>query len=337
VFVFSFRTSFFGLRELPWLRRLGKRIVFVFHGSDARPAYIDGAWGRGDVLDAAWAAEVARLAARQRREIATIERHAHLVIAHPPMGQFFTRPFVPFLKVGIPVQAHRGPAGPSRAGDGVVRLVHSPSDPEAKGTAAIRAAVEEVRRRGVALDYVELTGRPHADVLSAIAASDIVLDQLYGDTPLAGFAAEAARQGKPALVAGYARDVWHLGLDAPERPPGVLCHPDEFVDVLEAFARDAARRASVGAAVRHFVEERWLPSAVAGRVLRLAATGTEGWTVDPRAVIYCEGAGAPVEVVRERVRRLVDAQGRGALQLADKPGLEEAMLAFARGGVGAGR
>ena len=41
-YVFGFGMSFAGMQELWLLRLLGKRTVAVFHGSDVRPAYMDG-------------------------------------------------------------------------------------------------------------------------------------------------------------------------------------------------------------------------------------------------------------------------------------------------------
>jgi glycosyltransferase involved in cell wall biosynthesis len=330
VFVLGFARSFLSLRDLAVMHRLGKRIVHVFHGSDARPAYIDGAWSRGDVLDARWAGRVARTVADQRRSVEAVERHADVVICHGPMSQLFVRPFVPGLKLGVPVTVERADAaaGPWH-GDGV-RVLHCPSDPEAKGTPLIREAVAAVSRAGAPVDYVEISGRPHDEVLTAIAGCDIVIDQLYSDTPLAGVAAEAAWHGKAVLVAGYAAEVWPLGLDDAEVPPGEYCRPEAVADVLEALVRDAERRAAVGDALRRYVEERWRPAAVAGRLLDLARDGVAGWTVDPRPIVYCQGAGLSEATAQERIRRLVEWQGPSALQLDHKPELREAVLAFAR-------
>jgi hypothetical protein len=329
VFVLGFARSFLGLGELAVMRRFGKRTVHVFHGSDARPAYMDSARSRGDVLDAAWAERVARTVAGQRRAIEAIERNSNVVICHGPMSQFFLQPFVPGLKLGIPVTVERASAaaGPWQ-GEGV-RLLHCPSDPEAKGTALIREAVATVARTGAALDYVEISGRPHEEVLAAIAGSDIVIDQLYSDTPLAGLSSEAAWHGKAVIVGGYAADVWPLGLEDAERPPSEYCRPEELASVLEALVRDVERRAAVGAALLRYVEERWRPATVAERLIALSRGDDAGWTVDPRPILYCQGAGLSEAAARERIRRLVEWQGSSALQLDYKPQLRAAVLAFA--------
>ena len=45
-------------------------------------------------------------------------------------------------------------------------------------------------------------------VLEKMAMSDIVVDQVYCDTPMAGFATEAAINGVPVVVGGYYADVY---------------------------------------------------------------------------------------------------------------------------------
>ena len=49
-FVFGFGSSFCAYLELPLLKLLRKRVVYVFHGSDSRPPYLDGAATRPDAL-----------------------------------------------------------------------------------------------------------------------------------------------------------------------------------------------------------------------------------------------------------------------------------------------
>ena len=61
-------------------------------------------------------------------------------------------------------------------------------------------ATPKHNNEGLPLEYVEIVGQPNDIVLAEIARSAFVIDQLYSDTPMAGFAAEAARLGKPAIV-----------------------------------------------------------------------------------------------------------------------------------------
>ena len=78
VFVFGFANTFLRLAELPLLRLLRKKVIFVLHGSDARPPYMNGAARR-----APWnAAEVVARTRVQKLRLARIERYADAVIAN---------------------------------------------------------------------------------------------------------------------------------------------------------------------------------------------------------------------------------------------------------------
>ena len=319
VFVFGFGSSFFAQRELPLLRRLGKRIVHVFHGSDSRPPYLDGALVGGKS-----AAEVVALTEAVERRLRAIERHADLIVSNPLSSQLHRREFASFLAIGVPRRCDASASTTAAR----VRALHSPTDPEAKGTSAIRAAVDRLNARGVELDLVELTGRPNSEVLAALASCDFVVDQVYADVAMAGFASEAACFGKPALVGGYGRDALERSMCGEPFPPVHACHPDELEEALERLATDAEYRRRLGEQAHAFVTGRWSPREVAGRFLA-ALDGERRFLVDPATITYAEGGGLPLERLRALLRDVVAAGGREALRVSDKPLLEARLLALA--------
>lgn len=70
-----------------------------------------------------------------------------------------------------------------------LRIVHAPSNPKYKGTEYVRLAIKHLRDR---VDYSELTGVSHKEVLHAYWGADIVIDQLltgtYGNAALESMA-----------------------------------------------------------------------------------------------------------------------------------------------------
>jgi len=317
--------------ELGLLRRLGKRTVVVFVGSDSRPPYIDGGWFPADrPFDSDAAARAAR---RQRAKVRRLEAGASVCVNAPATGHFHARRFVHWLALGIPREVP--PEVPAHAPRDEVRALHGPSHPVLKGTARIGEAVQALRARGVKLELATIEGRPNAEVLAALAASDVVLDQLYSDTPMAAFATEGASLGRAVLVGGYAArsmaaDAARHGLPL---PPTAFVEPDDFEATLARLVADAGERQRLGDAGRAFVAAHWTPAAVASRLLRMIEGGVpDAWWVDPAEVSYLHGCGLPEAVARERVRALVERRGAGALQLDDKPVLRDAFVAFGRGG-----
>ena len=228
VFIFSSDTTFMRYLDLPVLRRLGKRIIFVFTGSDHRPAYMNGA--SVGSLDERSIAQCVALAREIKAKVRTIERHAHVVVGHHLCAHFHERAFVPVQLLGFPFTTTRRTR--SAAGtEGAVRIVHAPSKPKYKGTAEIRLAIERLRAKGHAIDFVELVNVPNDVVLDELARCDFVVDELYSDTRMAGLATEAAFLGKPTVVGGYARDedLAIEGIYPPSTfPPVQFCHPDRI-------------------------------------------------------------------------------------------------------------
>jgi hypothetical protein len=330
-FVFSFGQNLLTAREMPLLRRLGKRIVFVFHGSDARPPYIDGVrMGPGQAMPIR---DCVALTRAMKASMGRIERGAHAVVAQPAFSHFFERPVVNFFAVGVPWRDR-----PPATGEGLsrswsqVRILHSPSDPVVKGSARIRETVDALRAEGLPLELIELRGVPNEVVLRELADCDFAIDQIYSDAPMVGFATEAAIAGKPTIVGGYAWPENHRIFGRVPVPPVEECAPEELAAAIRRLASDRERRRSLGATARAYVLERWSRPEIARRFLTLLTDrAPEEWMFDPRELRYVEGCGLTREQARANVLAIIREGGLGALCVSDKPELEAAFAAFAEG------
>lgn len=326
-FIFGFGTSFFRLRSLPILRWLGKKVIFVFNGSDARPPYIDG----GDVGPAQGSSIDAciRLARRKKRQIARIERWSTVVVSHALYLHFFERPAAGFQVVGLaqPLLADY-PTVPLEPPEPPIRILHSPSNPAVKGSELIRAAVGRLTAEGLPLEFVEIRDMPNRVVHEQLRTCHFVVDQTYSDGPMLGFAAEAALYGKPAVVGSYGWEEIRRLMPDGHRAPVEGCHPDDIEAAIRRLATDAAHRRSLGLAARQFVEG-WAGDVIARRYLRLLdGERPPDWMCDPAEVRYVHGVGLSEQRAREIVAAVVRGGGVGALQIADKPQLEAAFLQF---------
>jgi hypothetical protein len=327
-FIFLYDTSFLRQRELPLLRLLRKRIVYVFCGSDDRPTYLDGgimAPARGVTIDAC----IANVRAKKRM-LRRVERHADVVISGPLRGLLHERPFVSFQMVGIP-RLVDGETPPVDA-VGLPKIVHAPSNPAAKGTEIIRATIERIRDRGYEFEFVELRETPNEVVRTHLRECAFVVDQVWSDTPMDGFVADAALYGKPAVVSGYGWDEHQSLLRDDVFPPSERCSPDGLEDAIVRLLADEEHRRALGARAQAFVAERWNAAAVAGRVLDLLdRPPPPEWVQEPSELRYLLGWGQPAERSLELVRLIVERAGAKALGLSDKPGVEQALLELAFG------
>lgn len=337
---------FGGALEYAFLRLLGKRVIHVFVGTASRPRYQSG-YAKSVLKDGRVnQKELKRLAKRTRRQAARIRgisRNASLVIENPLCGHFHEKAFVNLFKLGIPLDVatlEKKPRlsenTPQRA-EGKIRVLHCPSRPEIKGSARIQTVLEKLIREGVPIEFRQLTGVPHAQLLYEITASDFVVDQLYSDSPMAGFAAEASAFGKAAVVGGYGWKLFGEYLRPEEIPPTAMCHPDELEKLIRALALDSVHRDAFGAKARAFLENQWSEAGFAEHFARVV-TGDipSDWLVRPEQVRYLHGLGLEENETRTIIGALVEKFGASALQLDHVPELREQMVSFGKENPSAG-
>lgn len=323
VFIFTGSSSFLSHWDLYLLKLFKKRIIVVFHGSDARPPYINGKYVGFPPH------RLKRETRRVKRRVERIEALADVIVNHPPSAQFHRRPFVRYMALGMPMafkpQFYQGVREhESKA----VRIVHAPSHPEGKGTPRIREAIENLRGKGYQIDLIELINVPNSRVLEELAHCDFVVDEIYSDAVMAKFASEAAVFGKPSVVGGYpTNDDWQEPAEA--MPPVFHCHPNAVESAIETLICDFAYRQALGEQAKRFVDTRWDASVVAERYMRLV-TGDipPEWLCEPDTIRYVHGWGLTEARLQELVKPLVTAYGESALHLQDKPKLTQRLMSL---------
>ena len=320
--------------ELWLLKRLGKKVVFVYTGSDSRPPYMDGGWFPGRVWDDLPSpATLLSTVRRCKRKLRLHERYADYLVNSPATAHFHERPYINWFALGLPKglpicrrddPLHAGRSGP-------IRVLHGPSNPLVKGTTEILEILERLRSKGHVIELVKIQGMPNEVVLQELARCDFIVDQLYADTPLAAFATEAAFFGKPAVVGGYFADTIEQYLEPVDIPPSLFVTPDDLESAIERLVVDSAFRLQLGEQARQFVLSHWSLKCVAGRYLQLLNDDIPTqWWCDPSEVRYLSGCGLPRGRSSRLVGLLLEHFGASALQVQDKPGLERALVEFAK-------
>lgn len=327
-FIFLYGNTLTNTALEAWLLdRLGKKVVVLYCGSDARPPYVDG-WAV-HVPGQSAPEQLARLAARRHARIRRMERHGFVCVNSPFTGQFHGRPFVSSFALGVPRIFEEGTRSSDVPGTRV-RALHSPSNAKAKGTARIVETVERLKREGVDIELAILEGVTNDRVLAEMARADFVIDQIYSDTPMAAFAGEAAACGLPTVVCGYSASDRLADMIRAPVPPTLYVQPDALVEAIRTMATDAAFRTRLGREAQDFVRRVWSPEAVAERYLRLLVGPPPAeWLIDPGSNLYVHGGGVSEDDGRRAVAATIRAAGPGSLRLEDKPELLNAFLEFA--------
>jgi len=344
--IFGFGHSYLPFNlDLPLLRLCGKVVIVnLGHGSDMRPAYVDGSYLQDDGSGFIAVERLVAIAKRSRSRVRWIERWATYFIGAPLSSSVFaSRSYVNWFAIGIPFSGSSDLAAPlpssaeteARCSSfNLLKIIHAPSKPLVKGSSLIRQAIHNLQQIGFRIDYQELHGLPNHEVLDALSRCDLVVDQLFSDTPMAGLAVEAAFYGKPSLVAGYGLRQLNLLLPETYRPPTFTCHPDDFEFTLHRLLTQPELLRHVGDQAREFVTNAWGPTVVAERYLRLIRRDVPSdWWFDPRQLNYLHGCGMPESQLMQSVARVVQAFGLKGLQLSHRPDLEQSYLDFAHSGL----
>jgi glycosyltransferase involved in cell wall biosynthesis len=315
--------------ELVILRRLGKKIVFINVGSDFRPPYMDGSVS--PPTDAAPdVSHIAQLARRAKRKIVLHEKFADFIVSSPSSAHFHERPFINWFSMGVPASFDFQPL-PETEERGCLRVVHSPSNPVAKGSQIICEVIQQLIDEGVPLELVRLQGVSNDEVLRQLQRCDFVVDQLYSDIPMAVLGSEAARLAKPCIVAGYLAGEVGAYIPQQDVPPSLYVRPEQLREAIERLVEDAEFRRDLGMRAREFVSQRWACKAVAERYLMLLnGQARSEWWFDPATIAYVGGCGMPLAHVASLLALLIETCGTQSLQVSDKPRLEQALIELAQ-------
>ncbi len=332
VFIFAANSKIvdarFGYWDIALLRLFRKRVIFVFHGSDSRPPYISGTVIHSLETNKSLVniKELCKKTKKQKEGLRRIEKLAHVVVNNPVYGHFHEMPFVNIMHIGIPFMPAEEDArltGKSLEKiSNCVRILHAPSHRESKGSDIIQASVERLKEKKYQIDYIEIYNLPHSEVIREIQQCDFIIDQIYSDAPMAGFAAEAAYYGKPAIVCGYLpKNQWV------EQIPTYYCHPRKLEASIELLINDGNFKKDLGRKAERFVKEQWSAAAVAERYHRIIEGDIpEKWWFDPKNITYLHGWGLPEAKLKETVSSYIRKHGLSALQLDDKPALRDRLL-----------
>lgn len=203
--------------EFSFIRSRGRRLVCYFTGNDIRSPHLSleraARTGRPNIgsilttIDPVFATPEYDAARRLRAEVA--EHHAEAIFtARVDQIGYLEGPTHPFLYFYPDEQF----VGSTRKFDDVDRIivVHAPSNPLLKGTDAVREAMERIVAVYPHVEYRELIGVPHEQVLAALDEAHIALNEFYATVP-GVFGVEAMARRCVLVTSADAADEPDLG------------------------------------------------------------------------------------------------------------------------------
>lgn len=339
VFIFSFFATFYNYHELRLLKLLGKKIVYVFLGSDARPAYLSGieiihnAPDKSNICSRQNLERIYNLTYKQSLRMQKVERFADFIINHPTTAQLNKKPFITLLASGFATMA--GPHAdtlPEKQNPTEIRIVHAPSLPEIKGSDKIREIVNKLKKTVPGVTLEELVKVPHEKVLETLAGCDFVIDEVYSDNPLGGLGVEAAMFSKPVISGGYYAK--NIKADHPENriPPSKFVLPEKIYDAALELATAPAYRQELGRRAHDFVMENWSPQKVGLRYCRmLEGSAPQHWFYNPLENKNINGYGINENELKNFLTAYMKLFSTKGLFADHNPELIEKILEFTEG------
>lgn len=300
------------------LKIFRKRIVMWLCGSDSRAPYCD-AYLHACSCQVEEVFRVFNATKKRSKRIKMLEKHM-ILIDNPASSHFHTKPYLICNCIGIPID-DKEKIHTNKKSDGKVIVLHVPSNQKTKGTDTIRAIINEIKKEGHEVEYEEVSGLPHRIVLEKIAISDIAIDQVYCDTPMAGFATEAGINGIPVIVGGYYAEEYKKILPQPIAPT-VYCKPEELKENLIYLLEHEEERKRIGEEEKKYIEDNCLATTVAEKFLKIFDNSyPEEWIFNPNDNDYIWGCGVDKKLVTDSIVKLIDTYGPDSLCLDENSSL----------------
>lgn len=206
--------------EFAFLRARGKRLVCYFTGNDIRSpklsleqAALTGRPNIGSILttiDPVFGDPAYDDARRKRAEVA--ERYSEVIYtARNDQISYLQAPTQPFLYF-YPDGQFAPPSAKFDRTDRIV-VVHAPSNPLLKGTENVREAMRRIVAAHPHVEYRELIGVPHEEVIAALDDAHIALNEFHASMP-GVFGIEAMARRCVLVTSARVSDEPDLGPDA---------------------------------------------------------------------------------------------------------------------------
>jgi hypothetical protein len=251
-------------RDLPLLKRAGKRVVVTYQGDDAR---------QGDYSLSHFDLSIAHEAgagyytpqgdAARRRRIKAMDRYADAIFALNPDLLHVLPPraeFLPYANVDL---REWRPAPPQQEPP---LVLHAPTHRGGKGTRFVLDAVERLRAEGVEFEFVLVEGMTRDQARKTYERADLLVDQLlagwYG-----GLAVELMALGKPVISYIRREDLDGVSPERRDELPIVEARPETIYDVLRrCLTTERDRLPELGVRCRAYVERLHDPIKIAERL-----------------------------------------------------------------------
>ena len=265
VFIFIWQSFYLDARDLEYLKKLGKKIVVFFMGSEQRwkNAYeqemklfdIPSYYSRYEKNDYQFSFRKLKSTLLYLRQA---EKFADIIYSLPNQSQLSLKPY---SQLYIPADTTIIEEKPQQRRVPIV--AHAPSKRAVKGTDIVFNAFEKLKNEGIEFDIRLIENVPYREALQMYTDSDIVIGELF--IPSAGkLDRESLAAGKVVLSSVRRDYIDNLPADCPI----IDINPNNIYDELKKIILDYPRRVELAKKGRPFVEKYHDTSVVCRDILQ---------------------------------------------------------------------
>jgi hypothetical protein len=308
VFILGCNSTLLGYYDYRLFKFFNKKIIYTSLGSDSRPPYLNGNY-KDDSIDKIFNVYSTLKETKQIKDrIVFFEKYVDYFVTYPQYAHFNSKKFINGLYIGFPTKYAEKRKLDSNRNE--IVILHAPTRPNAKGSVIFSKIISELKEEGILINYVELRNKTNQEVLESIKNSDIVLDEIYSDMPLAGLGSEAAMFGIPVIVGGLYSKVITNDVENEMIPPSVYVSPEEIKNSLRELCLQKEFRLRVGDELHEFVNHQWNYKKVAQRFLDISDDNFDNkWYYEPNKISYLNGWGLSEDELKANLISILDFNG----------------------------
>ena len=242
--------------DLPILKRMNKKMVMQYLGSDIRQKSIAERKNKFLQVKVKDEKEI-------RHRISTVAKYIKTAIVDYELQEYIQGYFekIVIMRAALNIQDYR-PAIPSLYKK-IPLIVHATSDKRIKGTEYVLQAIDKLKEE-YDFKFKLVRGLNHEEAKNIYEKADIIVDQLLGGSH-GVFSIEAMALGKPVIC--YIRE--DLKDKYPKDLPIISANPDTIYSVLKILIEDAKLRHELGEKGRVYVEKYHDARKIAGELIKV--------------------------------------------------------------------
>jgi len=257
----------FTLRDLPFIKKLGKKVFVTFQGDDIRQGdYCLEHFGITHATEVGPEYYEPGVDAAKRKRALAFSNYADGIFASNPDLLHVLPATAEFLPYALVDPREWVPVPPSTDADHRPVVLHAPTDRRVKGTKYVIDAVERLKNEGVPLDFHLVEDLPYDEAKELYRGADLLVDQLFAGW-YGSLAVELMALGKP--VCAYIRegDLRFIPVGMREDLPVINVSKDSLYSVLKHWLTDGKHQLrKLGDQSRVYVEKWHDPLKIAERL-----------------------------------------------------------------------